>query len=317
MSDGQQASETAADLDVESGLDALAALYDATTDDGSTFEERVQTVLALGSAHLGMSEGFYTKIDGGAQFIRVSVGDHPELQPGEQADLADSYCKETVAGTSPNVIEDVRETAFADDSAYDAFGLECYVGAEVRLDGTTHGTLCFADREPQPEPVTAAEEAFVAALAGWLEHELEHERERQQLERQTERLEEFAGVVAHDLRSPLNVASGQLDLAASQIRDGDQGTEALAEAQSAVDRMTELVADVRSLASEGAVVGDPELVSLRAVAEDAASTALPEAATLTVETTRASTWRRTPNACAPSSRTSSATPSSTAARTSR
>jgi len=270
--------------DAEATLDALAALYDVTADGDVSFEERVQRVLALGSDYLGRDEAFYTKIDGDAQLIRASVGDHPELQPNAQADLADTYCKETIEGSSPHVMEDVWQTPFADDSAYDVFGLECYVGVEVRLDGTTHGTLCFADREPRAAPVTAADEAFVSVLGGWLEHELAHRQERDQLTRQADRLEEFAGVVAHDLRNPLNVAQGHLDLAASRIEDGDAGAGAVAEAQSAVDRMTELVEDVRSLASEGAVVGETEPVSLEAVAASAASTALPDAATLTVDT---------------------------------
>ncbi|SEV98100.1 GAF domain-containing sensor histidine kinase [Halobacterium jilantaiense] len=277
--------ETATDDgEAEATLDALAALYDSTTDDEDSFGERVQTVLELGSDHLGLDVGFYTKIDGGVQLVRASVGDHPLLQPGEQADLGDAYCKETIAESSPTVMEDVWQTPFADDPAYDVFGLECYIGAEIRLGDTTHGTLCFADREPRAAPITESDEAFVSALAGWLEHELEHEREREQLARQADRLEEFAGVVAHDLRNPLNVASGHLDLAATQIAAGDSGAEAVADAQSAVDRMAELVEDVRSLASEGAVVGNPETVSLREVAEEAASTALPETATLTVET---------------------------------
>jgi len=270
--------------DAEATLDALAALYDSTADGDHGFAERVQTVLELGSDHLGLDEGFYTKIDGDVQLIRASVGDHPLLQPGEQADLGDTYCKKTISESSPTVMEDVGQTPFADDPAYDVFGLECYVGAEIRLGDTTHGTLCFADREPRATPITESDETFVSALAGWLEHELEHEREREQLARQADRLDEFAGVVAHDLRNPLNVASGHLNLAAARIEDGDSGAEAVADAQSAVDRMTELVEDVRSLASEGAVVGDPEVVSLRAVAEEAASTALPDAATLTVET---------------------------------
>jgi len=277
----------ATDADAEATLDTLAALYDATTDNDATFEERVQTVLAAGSDYLRLDEGFYTKIDGSSQLVRASVGDHPLLEPGEHADIADTYCKDTIANSSPNVMEDVCETPFGDDSAYDRFGLECYVGAEIRLDGTTHGTLCFADREPQAAPITAADEAFVEVLAGWLEHELSHQRERDRLGRQADRLEEFAGVVAHDLRNPLNAASGHLDLAASRLSseaDAEAVAEAVVEAEAAVDRMTELVADVRSLASEGAVVGDPEPVSLAAVAEDAASTALPDEATLTVET---------------------------------
>ena len=271
--------------DAEATLDALASLYDVTATSDTSFDERVQRVLALGSDHLGLDEGFYTKIDGDAQLMRASVGDHPRLQPGEQVDLADTYCKETIEGSSPTVMEDVWQTTFADDAAYDVFGLECYVGVAVHLDGTTHGTLCFADRDPRAVPVTPAEEAFVSVLGGWLEHELAHRREREQLTRQADRLDEFAGVVAHDLRNPLNVAAGHLDLAASQVEDGDEGAEAVAKAQAAVDRMTELVEDVRSLASEGAVVGDPEPVSIETVAREAASTALPgDAATLTVDT---------------------------------
>jgi signal transduction histidine kinase len=277
--------EDSSTADVAAALETLRTLQERTAGrEEQPLEDRVQVVLELGSDHLGLDEGFYTKIDGSAQFVRASVGDHPLLQPGEQADLVDTYCKETIGTDATTVLEDVAESPFADDRAYDVFGLECYVGSEIRLDGTTHGTLCFAGRDPRPEPITAADEAFVAVLASWLEHELEHERERERLGRQADRLDEFAGVVSHDLRSPLNTAAGHLELAAERLDEGDDGAASVAEAQSAIDRMTELVEEVRELASQGTVVGDLEVVSLASVARDAASTALPETASLTVDT---------------------------------
>ncbi|CAM2838003.1 PAS domain-containing sensor histidine kinase [Halobacterium salinarum] len=284
---GRRAASESTAADVESALDAVQALYAATdTDDQVPFDDRVRTALAVGADYLGFEEGFYTKIDAGTQFVRVSVGDHPLLQPGEQTALADTYCRETIADDAPTVVRDAGASAFADDTAYDVFGLECYIGAEIRRDGTTHGTVCFADRDAHPEPITAADEAFVGVLADWLERELRHRRERDQLTQQADRLGEFAGVVSHDLRSPLNAASGHLDLAAEHLDAGDtdgRASDAIENAHAAIDRMTDLVAGVHELAAQGDVVGDPAAVSVASVAADAAATALPDAATLTVD----------------------------------
>lgn len=295
--DGAPVVVTGSPVEEGAATAAIAALGQLQTLQGQSsgtdvapLEERVRAVLELGSDYLGLSEGFYTKIDGSRQFIRRSVGDHPRLQSGEQAGLENTYCKETLAGDSPYVLEDVGTSVAEHEDAYETFGLECYVGSEVSLDGTTHGTLCFGDREPQPDPITAVDEAFVGVLASWLEHELEHERERDRLIGQTDRLEEFAGVVSHDLRSPLNAASGHLNLAAEALDGGDDTGDdngamtSVTAAQSALDRMTELVEEVRALAEQGRVVGTFEVVSLATVAEEAAATALPATATLTVDT---------------------------------
>ena len=76
------------------------------------------------------------------------------------------------------------------------------------------------------------------------------ERERA-LRRQNERLDEFASVVSHDLRNPLSVAEGYLELTRET---GDM--EHLATVSDAVERMRELVDGLLRLAREGRVVGD-------------------------------------------------------------
>jgi PAS domain S-box-containing protein len=92
------------------------------------------------------------------------------------------------------------------------------------------------------------------------------ERERE-LRRQNERLEEFASVVSHDLRNPLSVAQGNLDLAAQT------GEEAFFEkVETAQDRMESLIEDLLALARGGQVTGEPEPVSLPEVARRAWST---------------------------------------------
>ncbi|MFB6164055.1 MAG: histidine kinase N-terminal 7TM domain-containing protein [Haloarculaceae archaeon] len=81
--------------------------------------------------------------------------------------------------------------------------------------------------------------------------------QRDQLERQNDRLEEFAGFLSHDLRNPLSVAAGRLELARA---DGDD--ENLARVAEALDRIDELVETALALAKQGRTVIDPDAVDL-------------------------------------------------------
>jgi len=101
------------------------------------------------------------------------------------------------------------------------------------------------------------------------------------LKRQNDRLDSFAGIVSHDLRNPLNVAQGRVDLAA-KARDGDD--EHLATAADALDRIETIVDHTLTLAREGESVGDPEAVSLAAVAADSWDTVDTDAAAMEIET---------------------------------
>jgi PAS domain S-box-containing protein len=101
----------------------------------------------------------------------------------------------------------------------------------------------------------------------------DQQRRQRELERQNELLEEFASVISHDLRNPLSVASGRLELAreehSSEHHDG---------IDDALTRMNELIEDVLTLARQGRVIGATERVSLATVAEQAWDTAGTETA---------------------------------------
>ncbi|MCG1002683.1 MULTISPECIES: PAS domain S-box protein [Halobacterium] len=118
----------------------------------------------------------------------------------------------------------------------------------------------------------------VAVLASIRDITERKARERD-LERQNERLDEFASVVSHDLRSPINVARGSLDLAT------DTGDDAhLDRAADALDRMEALVEDVLELARHGRLVDETEPVELADVATDAWGCVDTADATMTVDT---------------------------------
>jgi len=82
------------------------------------------------------------------------------------------------------------------------------------------------------------------------------ERERQ-LRRQNERLDEFASVISHDLRNPLNVAQGRATLLAEQAE-----SEHLDPLLQALDRMEAIVEDTLTLARQGDTIREAESISL-------------------------------------------------------
>ncbi|WP_232342788.1 sensor histidine kinase [Halosimplex litoreum] len=107
---------------------------------------------------------------------------------------------------------------------------------------------------------------------------VEHE-QSVRLSLQNERLESFASVVSHDLRNPLQVAIGLVDLERDE-RDSDR----LGRVAGALDRMDRIVSDVLTVARDGSDLEDPTSVSLAAVARDAWGTVDTGSATLDVRT---------------------------------
>ncbi|MFP9191892.1 sensor histidine kinase [Natronosalvus vescus] len=85
----------------------------------------------------------------------------------------------------------------------------------------------------------------------------------QELERQNERLDQFASIVSHDLRNPLAVANGYLELVRDELGDDH---DAVTEIQQAHGRMEELIDDVLTVARETNQIDTLEPVHLHSIA---------------------------------------------------
>ncbi|GAB6880014.1 PAS domain S-box protein [Halorubrum gandharaense] len=103
--------------------------------------------------------------------------------------------------------------------------------------------------------------------------------EREKVKRANERLKEFASIVSHDLRNPLNVAVGHLELA----RD-DCESQHLDSVERAHGRMESLIEDLLTLAREGESAVETNAVDLTAVVADCWKTVETAEASLTLET---------------------------------
>jgi len=84
------------------------------------------------------------------------------------------------------------------------------------------------------------------------------------LERRNERLEEFASLVSHDLRNPLNVATGSIELARTR-----EDVTHLERAESALHRMDALIDDLLVLSRSETQLEDTVVLDLQPVARAA------------------------------------------------
>ncbi|WP_423997602.1 GAF domain-containing sensor histidine kinase [Halorubrum trapanicum] len=106
------------------------------------------------------------------------------------------------------------------------------------------------------------------------------DRERE-LQRQNERLDQFASVVSHDLRNPLNVATGRLELVAEEC--SSPHLDAVADAYG---RMERLIDDLLLFAKMGSETLSLTTIDLGGLADDCWDPLATSAATLTVECDR-------------------------------
>jgi len=88
------------------------------------------------------------------------------------------------------------------------------------------------------------------------------EQYRQELEAKNEKLEQFASIVSHDLRNPLQVAKGRVELATEQ-----EDVEHLEPVVRAHERMEQLIEEMLTLAREGVSIDETETVDIGRLAE--------------------------------------------------
>ncbi|WP_136601238.1 PAS domain S-box protein [Salinigranum halophilum] len=264
---------------------AVRNLLSITSRQNIEFEQKIREVLEIGRRRTGMEAAFFATIDSSADLdiggfqISASTGRDPQFNTREQEPLSKTYCRKTVQTADPVSVTNADET-WRDDPAYEEFGLSCYIGRRVEVNGEVYGTLCFTHREPRDEPFSQEESQFVKLLTQWLSFELERrDREadlretRKQLRRSNEELEQFAYAASHDLKEPLRSVSNYLTLFNDLYDEGqtfDAQAETLIEdAVGATGRMQSMINALLQYSRVDSRGGDLEPTPLDAVVEKA------------------------------------------------
>lgn len=152
------------------------------------------------------------------------------------------------------------ERTFADDESVEGDALSDHVGVpdgESRTSFTDEaGVTVEAIRRETPDgardflfrgfPVDDSEPAGYYAIFTDI---TERRARKRELEQKSQRLEEFAGILSHDLRNPLQVAQGSVELLASEATD--QQADHVERTVDALDRIDALIEDLLTVAREG------------------------------------------------------------------
>ena len=160
--------------DLEQDRKALRKLYDIAGRRGLALDDKLQQLLQIGCERLDLPYGFVTDIEAGTHRVVTAVGDHPAIQ-NETTDLENTLCRKTLEQDDMVVYRDIASELSGEEHAHTQFGLNCYIGAQLRARGELEGTICFMSKESRERPFDEAHRTFVRLLAAWIGGELERE----------------------------------------------------------------------------------------------------------------------------------------------
>lgn len=159
----------------------------------------------------------------------------------------------------PDIFQ-TENTAFLDPDTTDGhFSAVC-----IETPSGEHRWMDIVISPLDPTDETAGRAALITDVTERERRKQMLKRRTEELARQNDQLEQFAGIVSHDLRNPLTVAKGHLENAA--VTDESQ---ALEEIEYSLNRMEAIIDDVLLLARQGQSIGETEPVSLESVARRA------------------------------------------------
>ncbi|MFB6228157.1 MAG: PAS domain S-box protein [Halobacteriales archaeon] len=247
----------------------LGELHDATRQlmDATSTAEAAKIAVETAEEILDLDiNGFHAPGESGQEFVPRAVSDGAR---DLFSDLSTIPRDGSLAGQVYDTGEPVFTADVRDHPAVANPGTP--VRSEIVLPVGDHGVFIAAATEPGV--FNDADEDLALVLTSNLEHALDGVKREQQLrqrerelELENDRLEDVTSIISHDLRNPLNVIEGHLELARENC---DCASEHDFETMSAaLDRSFDIIEDVLTLTKQGGSIEETEVVGLATLADN-------------------------------------------------
>jgi len=180
----------------------LAELYAITSTRELSQDDKINLIVRLGCEHFGLPFGIISHIIEDRYTVVRAESPKGEIQVGEQYDVKDTFCINTLKTDSAFAISHTAESEIAAHPCAQKFPLQAYIGAPVLVDGEAYGTINFSGPEPRRRPFSNTDCEIIRQFADWVGHEIARHRDHEALMEAKIRMERIASI--DDLTGVMN-----------------------------------------------------------------------------------------------------------------
>ncbi|MEL0635678.1 PAS domain S-box protein [Marinomonas sp. TI.3.20] len=188
-------------------LKTLRDLHQITANSTTTLEEKLQSILSVGVSQYNLPLGIISSIKDEAYTVEFCISPNNELSPGMAFNLGHTYCVHTFNNDRPTFFHHTAKSTLKDHPCYQNFGLEAYIGAMIKIDGESWGTLNFSSPNPKVELFSEDDIELMKLLAQWVGNEITQDNALKEL-KASERQQSLLLNSAHDGFLGVNLEGG-------------------------------------------------------------------------------------------------------------
>ncbi|MFY2508582.1 diguanylate cyclase [Vibrio pectenicida] len=169
----------------------IRRLYQITNDYQKGFDIQITQLIMLGLERFNLDIGILSHVENDIYTVLHCVTpEGVELSSGNTFDYNETYCQITCSSFGPVAIEHMGEDdQYATHPAYEAFGLESYIGVPIFIDDKVFGTLNFSSPTPHSRSFEDIDIDALKLMASWIEVELIRRKQEERLKELNSQLE--------------------------------------------------------------------------------------------------------------------------------